>query len=109
MLYFHVYLRFIRVLDRDALVDASQRLEGVEGCIQRGNCAVKAKCGDLRFRGIGNMCHLKRRLDMKAEVERKALKSCSREIAYTIGSTQEASYLKSLQAQSNHKTSETVA
>jgi hypothetical protein len=55
------------------------------------------------------MCHLKRRLEMKAEGERKALKSCSREIAYAFGSTQEASYLKSLQAQSNHKTSETVA
>lgn len=55
------------------------------------------------------MCHLKRRLEMKAEEERKALKSCSRGIAYAFGSIQEASYLKSLQAQANHKTSEAVA
>ena len=44
----------------------------------------------------------------KVEEERKALKSCSSGIAYAFGSTQEA-YLKSLQAQSNHKTSEAVA
>ncbi len=46
---------------------------------------------------------------MKGDGERKALKSCSREIACAFGSTQEASYLKGLQAQSNHEISETVA
>jgi hypothetical protein len=46
----NVYLRSIRVSDREAYVHASQRLEEVDGCIQRGNFAVKAKCSDRSLR-----------------------------------------------------------
>jgi hypothetical protein len=49
MICFQVYLRSILVLERDEYVHASQRLEEVDGYIQRRNCAVKAKRGDLRF------------------------------------------------------------